>query len=166
MPGALWGDNSYVDPVTKLDCESLALCSPVMATLDPELVRRLWPMSEEGVTRSMLAVLGATLAAYAVEPKRARRVVESEPFRASPTPVVVLPLPAAGLMVEFAVFVLSSADELDEGFVLPPGGCLPLPPVVIEGHEAQWLVSPAECEGLMTGPELARLLTLETSNRR
>jgi hypothetical protein len=166
VPGALWVAVSYVDPVTKLECDSLALCSPVMATLDPEVVRRLWPVAEDGVTRSTLAVLGTALAAYAVEPQRARRVVESEPFRASPTPVVVLPLPAAGLMVEFAVFVLSSADGLDEGFVLPSGGCLPLPPVVIEGCEAQWLVSPAECDGLMTGSKLAGMLTVETSNRR
>ncbi|WP_447003529.1 hypothetical protein ACRAKI_28235 [Saccharothrix isguenensis] len=164
VPGALWIDETYVDPVTNLDCESLALCLPAMATSDPELVRRLWPVLEEGVTRSTLAVLGPALVAFAVRPERARHVMTSARFRAAPTPVVMLPLPAAGLTVEFAVFVLSSTEGLDEGFVIPPGATLPLPPVVVEGYAVQWLVSPAECERLMTGPELASLL--ETSNPR
>ncbi|WP_033438343.1 hypothetical protein [Saccharothrix sp. NRRL B-16314] len=135
-----------------------------MATSDPELVRRLWPVLEDGVTRSTLAVLGPEMVAFAVEPERGRRVVISGRFGTAPTPVVMLPLPAAGLMVEFAVFVLSSVDGLDEKFVIPAGATLPLPPVVVEGYEARWLVSPFECERLMTGPELARLL--KTSDRR
>ncbi|MFJ6672723.1 hypothetical protein ACIQMJ_16565 [Actinosynnema sp. NPDC091369] len=164
VPGALWIDDTYVDPVTNTDCEALALASPVMATLDPAEVRRLWPVLEEGVTRSVLVVLGSLLAAVVVEPEPARRVVASAAFRASPTPVVMLPVPTLGLMIESAAFVVSSAEGLDEKLVFPSGAMLPLPPAVVEGHRTQWLVSPAECDGLMSGPELAGLL--ETSNRR
>ncbi|MEU4769754.1 hypothetical protein AB0H12_41695 [Actinosynnema sp. NPDC023794] len=166
MPGALWVGDSYVDPVTNAECDALALSSPAMATLDPEEVRRLWPLSDGGVTRSALAVLGKLMAAVVVEPEPARRVVESEAFRASPTPVVMLPVPTLGLMIESAVFVVSSAEGLDERWVFPRGSMLPLPPAVVEGHKAEWLVSPAECGELMSGPELAGLLALETSNRR
>ncbi|WP_367127877.1 hypothetical protein [Saccharothrix sp. HUAS TT1] len=166
MPGALWVGDSYVDPVTNAECDALALASPAMATLDPEEVRRLWPVSDGGVTRSALAVLGKLMAAVVVEPELARRVVDSEAFRASPTPVVMLPVPTLGLMIESAVFVVSSAEGLDERLVFPRGSMLPLPPAVVEGHKAEWLVSPAECGELMSGPDLADLLALETSNRR
>ncbi|WP_433269519.1 hypothetical protein ACQPZF_07200 [Actinosynnema sp. CS-041913] len=165
VPGALWVDGTYVDPVTGFDGDSLALCSPGKATLDPKVVRRLWPVLEEGVTRSALAVLGR-MAAVAVQPGRARRVIESGAFQASRTPVVLMRVPIVGAMVEHAVFVLSSWDGLDEEFVFPPDATLPLPPAVVEGHEVRWLVPLAECDGLMTGPELARLLALEASNRR
>ena len=166
VPGALWIDDTYVDPVTNSGCDALALSSPAMATLDPAEVRRLWPVSDGGVARSALTVLGALITAVVVEPEPARRVVESEAFRASPTPVVMLPIPTAGLMIESAVFVVSSAEGLDEKLVFPSGAMLPLPPAVVEGYEVRWLVPPVECGGLMSGPELARLLALETSNRR
>ena len=166
VPGALWVDGTYVDPVTDAECDALALSSPAMATLDPEEVRRLWPVSDGGVTRSALAVLGKLLTAVVVEPEPARRVVEPEAFRASPTPVVVLPVPTLGLMIESAVFVVSSAEGLDEKLVFPRSAMLPLPPAVVEGHTTQWLVSADECDGLMSGPELAGLLALESSNRR
>ncbi|WP_230565938.1 hypothetical protein [Saccharothrix luteola] len=166
VPGALWVGDTYVDPVTDSECDALALSSSAMATLDPDEVRRLWPVTVGNVTRSTLAVLGTLMTAVVVEPEQARRVVESEVFRASPTPVVLLPVPTLGLMIESAVFVVSSADGLDEKLVFPPGGVLPLPPAVVEGESTRWLVPLTDCEGLMTGPVLARLLTLETSNRR
>jgi hypothetical protein len=166
VPGALWVGGTYVDPVTNFDGDSLALCSADRATVDPDEVRRLWPVLEDGVTRSALAVLGATMAAVAVEPELAREVVASESFRASPTPVVMLHVPVVGLMIEHAVFVVSSADGLDDRLVFPPEATLPLPPAVVEGFETRWLVPPGECEGLMTGPELARLFVMEASNRR
>ncbi|MFE9747770.1 hypothetical protein ACFYOT_22930 [Saccharothrix saharensis] len=106
------------------------------------------------------------MTAVVVEPERARRVVESEVFQAARTPVVMLPVPMFGVMVESAVFVVSSAEGLDEKVVFPADGLLPLPPAVVEGYETRWLVSPVECDGLMSGPELARLLALEASNRR
>ncbi|MEV0681173.1 hypothetical protein AB0I60_32115 [Actinosynnema sp. NPDC050436] len=162
VPGALWVRDAYVDPVTGSECDSLALSSPAMATLDPEEVRRLWPVTEQGATRSTLAVLGASMTAVVVELEPAGRLVESEAFRASPTPVVVLPVPMFSTMIESAVFVVSSVGGLDEKFVLSQGALLPLPPVVIEGGAARWLVSPDECDGLMSGPELARLLVPET----
>lgn len=166
VPGALWVDDTYVDPVTGADSDVLALSSPALATLDPGEVRRLWPALEEGVTRSTLIVLGELMTAIVVRPEQARRVIESEAFRASPTPVVMLPVPMFGVMIESAVFVVSSAEGLDEKLVFPADGLLPLPPTVVEGYETRWLVSPVECDGLMSGPELARLLALETSNRR
>ncbi|MFD0203820.1 MULTISPECIES: hypothetical protein [Saccharothrix] len=167
VPGALWVGDSYVDPVTDADCDALALSSPAMATLDPEEVRRLWPVSGGNVTRSALAVLGTLMTAVVVEPEPARRVVASKAFRTSPTPVVMLPVPTLGLLIESAVFVVSSAEGLDERLVFPRGAMLPLPPAVVEGHRTRWLVSPAECDGLlMSGPDLADLLALETSNRR
>ena len=167
VPGALWVGDSYVDPVTNAECDALALASPAMATLDPVEVRRLWPVSDSGVTRSALAVLGKLMAAVVVEPELARRVVASRAFRTSPTPVVMLPVPTLGLMIESAVFVVSSAEGLNERLVFPRGAMLPLPPAVVEGHRTRWLVSPAECDGLlMSGPDLADLLALETSNRR
>lgn len=158
VPGALWIDETYVDPVTGFDRDSLALCSPGQATSDPGLVRRWWPVPDEGVTRSVLAVVGPALAAVAIEPERAQGVVESEAFRAAPTPIVLLPLPVAGLSVESVVFLLSSSGGLDEELVLPPDATIPLPPAVVEGYEVRWLVAPADCGALMSGPELARLL--------
>ncbi|MEU4445465.1 hypothetical protein AB0K14_26565 [Actinosynnema sp. NPDC050801] len=152
--------------MTGADSDVLALSSPALATLDPGEVRRLWPALEEGVTRSTLIVLGELMTAIVVRPEQARRVIESEAFRASPTPVVMLPVPMFGVMIESAVFVVSSAEGLDEKLVFPADGLLPLPPTVVEGYETRWLVSPVECDGLMSGPELARLLALETSNRR
>ncbi|MCE6993936.1 hypothetical protein LZG04_03790 [Saccharothrix sp. S26] len=164
VPGALWVGDGYVDPVTDAECDALALSSPAMATVDPEEVRRLWPVSDGGVTRSALAVVGTLMTAVVVEPEPARWLVGTEAFRASPTPVVMLPVPTLGLMIESAVFVVSSAEGLDEKLVFPRNAMLPLPPTVVEGHRTQWLVSPVECDGLMSGPELAGLL--ETSNRR
>ncbi|WP_158841132.1 hypothetical protein [Saccharothrix deserti] len=164
LPGALWVGDTYVDPVTNFDGDSLALCSVDRAVLDPDEVRRMWPVLGEGVTRSALAVLG-TIVAVAVEPERARRVVESERFRASPTPVVMMPVPLVGLMIEHAVFVLSSSDGLDDELVFPPNATLPLPPAVVEGYEVRWLVPPARCDGLMAGQELVRFLAGEATGR-
>ncbi|MGW4109718.1 hypothetical protein ACWEFJ_02435 [Actinosynnema sp. NPDC004786] len=166
VPGALWGDGTYVDPVTGAESDALALSAPALATLDPYEVRRLWPVVDDGVTRSALAVVGTLMSAVVVDVEAARRVVASESFRSSPTPVVMLPVPVVGVMVESAVFVVSSAEGLDKRFVFPTGGLLPLPPAVVEGYETQWLVSPVEADGLMSGPELASLLALEVSSGR
>ncbi|MEU4739742.1 hypothetical protein AB0G02_04645 [Actinosynnema sp. NPDC023658] len=166
VPGALWVDGTYIDPVTGSECEGLALASPAMATLDAGTVRDMWPVAEGGVTRSTLAVLGPTMTAVAIAPERARQVIGSEAFRAAPTPVVALPVPMLGTMIESAVFVLSSADGLNDKLVFPSNATLPLPPAVVEGSEVRWLVPPADCERLMSGPELARLLALEMTDQR
>lgn len=158
VPGARWVGDTYVDPVTNFGRDSLALCSPRGATTDPDVVRRWWATADGGVMRSVLAVVGPALSAVGIEPGRAGAVVESESFRAAPTPLVLLPLPVAGLSLEFAVFLVSSSDGLDGEVVLPPDATVPLPPVVVEGYEVRWLVSPAECGELMSGPELARVL--------
>ncbi|MFC5053563.1 hypothetical protein [Saccharothrix xinjiangensis] len=117
------------------------------------------------MTRSVLVVVGPALSAVAIEPDRARTLVEWETFRSASTPVVLLPLPVAGLSLEFAVFLLASSEALDDEVVLPPDATVPLPPAVVEGYEARWLVSPAECDAPMFGPDLARLLS-ETSGHR
>ncbi|WP_433271803.1 hypothetical protein ACQPZF_13865 [Actinosynnema sp. CS-041913] len=145
IPGALWHNDNYMDPVFGREWESLELCPADMAVTEEGWVRRWWPVLPSRLMRSTLVVTAANLVGVALELERAERIVKRAAFTDDPTPVVVVPV-----FERPAVFLLSSSRGLSGEEILPIGATVPLPPSTVEGREVSWLSPMAECEGLMT----------------
>lgn len=153
VPGALWHNDNYMDPVFGREWESLELCPADMAVTDEDLVRLWWPVLPSRLMRSTLVVTVADLVAVALELDRAEHLVTLKAFTADPTPVVVVPA-----FERPAVFLLSSSRGLSREEIFPIGATVPLPPSVVEGREVSWLSPMADCEELMTGEQLSLLM--------
>ncbi|MGM1064471.1 bifunctional DNA primase/polymerase [Saccharothrix sp. Mg75] len=162
LPGAIWREGRFVDPVTGGPVTSPYLRPVAEATTDTALIREWWSVPGPDAPL-VLTVIGGAVGAVSVYESLVEAVVEHPWFTARPTPVLLIPA------MPFAFFLvrppLSQVPFSDEARVVNDGVTLPLPPSAMSETAVTWLVSPEEAGNvLLLGDELGDLIrTLKTA---
>jgi hypothetical protein len=156
LPGAIWHDGHFADPVNGQPVTSPCLRTIVEATTDPTLVREWW--SAPGPREpNVFSVTGSELGAFAVAESLVMALADDPWFTALPTPVLAFPhMPIAYFLVQPPVpSVLPSKDAR----VVDAGMPMPLPPSALDTTSVIWLVTPEQAGNrLMPGDLLADLI--------
>ena len=156
VPGAVWHDGRFTDPVDERPVAGPLMRPVAAATSEAEVVREWWSTTGR-LAPNVFAVTGAGLGAFAVFDALAETVAGSPRFAAQPTPVLAIRrMPLAYFLVRPPApsFLLSG-----EARVLPDGTPIPLPPTALGETAVMWLVTPEEAgNDLMAGDELADLI--------
>jgi hypothetical protein len=156
LPGAVWHDGHFADPVGGLPVTNPCLRPSDEATTDVALVMEWWatPGWREA---NVLTVTGSNLGAFAVAEPLVMALADDPWFAALPTPVLAFPnVPIAYFLVRPpmpSVLVSTNAWVVDEGMPMP------LPPSRIDTTPVIWLVTPQQAGNvLIPGDVLADLI--------
>ncbi len=153
MPGAIWHNGHFANPVDELPVTSPCLRPIEDATTDAALVREWW--SVPGLHEpNVFTVTGPRLGAFAVAESLVMALADDPRFAALPTPVLAfLHMPIAYFLVRPPVpSVLLSHDAHVVGEGMP----MPLPPSALDTTSVIWLVTPQQAGNvLMPGDVLA-----------
>ncbi|PSL56497.1 hypothetical protein B0I31_103246 [Saccharothrix carnea] len=141
LPGAIWHNGHFADPVTERRVASPCLASTEEATTDAALVREWW--STPGLHEpNVLTVTGERLGAFAVSESLVMSLADDPWFAALPTPVLALPnMPIAYSLVHPP---LPSVLMSDQARVVDAGMPMPLPPSALDTTPVIWLITPEQ----------------------
>jgi hypothetical protein len=155
VPGAVWRNGHFADPVDGKLFLSPALRPIEEATTDPAKVREWW--SAPGLyPPNILTPIGAGLGAFTVSADLTEAIIGHPWFGATPTPVLAIQdMPLAYFLVRPPLPAVLLSDEAR---VLDAGVPLPLPPTAIGDVEVIWLVTPEQANGVVAADELADLI--------
>jgi hypothetical protein len=155
VPGAVWRNGHFADPVDGKLFLSPALRPIEEATTDPAKVREWW--SAPGLyPPNILTPIGAGLGAFTVSADLTEAIIGHPWFGATPTPVLAIQdMPLAYFLVRPPLPTVLLSDEAR---VLDAGVPLPLPPTAIGDVEVIWLVTPEQANGVVAADELADLI--------
>ncbi|MBB5807365.1 hypothetical protein F4560_007133 [Saccharothrix ecbatanensis] len=156
LPGAVWHDGHFADPVSGLPVTNPCLRPSEEATTDVALVREWWATPGWREV-NVLTVTCSTLGAFAVAEPLVMALADDPWFTALPTPVLAFPnMPIAYFLVRPpmpAVLVSNNAWVVDAGMPVP------LPPSHIDTTPVIWLVIPQQAGNvLIPGDALADLI--------
>ncbi|GAB2957605.1 bifunctional DNA primase/polymerase [Saccharothrix stipae] len=156
IPGAIWHDGRFADPVDELPVAGPCLRPIREATTDASLVREWW--SRPGLHEpNVFTVTGPGLGAFALTESLVMALAEDPWFAGLPTPVLALPhLPIAYLLVRPPLPAVLLGDDAR---VVDAGMPLPLPPSAFGTTPVIWLVTPEQAGNrLIPGDALADLV--------
>jgi hypothetical protein len=156
IPGAIWHEGHFADPVDERPVAGACLRPIEEATTDADLAREWW--SVPGLHEpNVFTVTGSELGAFAVVESLVVALADDLWFSKLPTPVLAFPnMPIAYFLVRPPV---PSALLSDEARVMEAGMPMPLPPSALETTPVIWLVTPEEAGNrLMPGDALADLI--------
>lgn len=156
LPGAIWREGRFVDPVDGQPVTSPFLRPVDEATTDAELIRQWWSVPAADMPL-VLTVTGTAVGAVSMYESLLEAVVQHPWFIARPTPVALIPaMPLAFFLVRPP---LPQVPFSDEARVVNEGTTLPLPPSAMSETAVIWLVSPEEAGNvLLLGHELGDLI--------
>jgi hypothetical protein len=146
IPGAVWRNGKFVDPVSGELADKIVLRPIETATADLDVVCQWW--SVPGLhAPTVLAVTGPTLGAITVHESLVEAVLDHHWFATRPTPVFAIPgMPMAYFLVKPPCPLTLVRDEVR---VMAEGTTLPLPPASIGETQAMWLVTPEEAGNIL-----------------
>jgi hypothetical protein len=156
VPGAVWCDGHFADPVNEQLVTSPCLRPIGEATTDAALVREWW--STPGLRApNVLTVTGTEVGAFAVAESLTRTLADDPWFAAFPTPVLAFPtMPIAYFLVRPPMPSLLLSRE---AHVMAAGMPMPLPPSALDTTSVMWLVTPEQAGNrLMPGDALADVI--------
>ncbi|ROP38999.1 bifunctional DNA primase/polymerase [Saccharothrix texasensis] len=156
IPGAIWKDGHFADPVTEQMVTSPCLKPIEEATTNAEQVAEWW--SASGLHEpNVFTVTGPQVSAFAVAESLVMALADNPWFAAFPTPVLAFPnMPLAYFLVRPPVPSLLMSSDAQ---VVEAGMPMPLPPSALETTPVLWLVTPEEAGNrLMPGDALADLI--------
>ncbi|MFD0202818.1 MULTISPECIES: bifunctional DNA primase/polymerase [Saccharothrix] len=141
LPGAIWHNGHFADPVTERRVANPCLVPTAEATTDAALVREWW--SPPGTREpNVLTVTGERLGAFAVSESLVMSLADDSRFAALPTPVPAFPnLPIAYFLVHPP---LPSVLMSDQARVVDAGMPMPLPPSALDTTPVIWLITPEQ----------------------
>ncbi|MEU4801313.1 hypothetical protein [Actinosynnema sp. NPDC023587] len=156
VPGAVWHEGRFVDPITGEPVTRVALQPADTATTDLAQVREWWDTpTRRG--QAVLAVVGPKLGAVSIPLSLTERLVRHPWFTTRPTPVVQIP----DLPIAFVLYRPPTPPSLvtDHVRLVDEGTTIPLPPTAVGTDSVGWWTSPEQTGNtLLTGQELADLI--------
>jgi hypothetical protein len=156
VPGAIWHEGRFADPVDRNP-----VCDPCLrpieeATTDTALVSEWWsgPCSRQP---NVLTVTGPAIGAFMLTEAMVMALADHPLFAARPTPVLAFAnLPLAYFLVRPP---LPSVLLSGEARVLDAGMPMPLPPSDLDATAALWLITPEQAgNDVWPGDDLADLI--------
>jgi hypothetical protein len=158
IPGAIWHEGRFADPVDEQHVTNPCLRPANEATTDAALVSDWW--STPGLhAPNIFTVTSTGLGAFTVAEPLVMALAEDPWFAALPTPVLAFPnMPIAYFLVRPP---MPSVLLSDQARVADAGMPLPLPPSALDTMPVIWLVTPEQAGNvLMPGDVLADVIQI------